>query len=183
MSYDEPNLRAVMDLEGVKRWLPGDKSGYADLTEAMREQGLLRDGGHPRRSTPAGHLELGGGLEVLVAAALGGVAARRRPRRRTPSRAVAYELPAWARIAGHEASARAVEPPARGSSHVRRGAVARRARRPAPTARRAARRTAASCTRRRCVRWSLRRHLPTRRAGSSRSARSPSPGARLMRGG
>jgi hypothetical protein len=30
-----------MDLEGVKRWLPADKAGYADLTEAMRRQGLL----------------------------------------------------------------------------------------------------------------------------------------------
>jgi len=41
MSYDEPELRAVMDLEGVKRWLPGDKDGYGDLTDAMREQGYL----------------------------------------------------------------------------------------------------------------------------------------------
>jgi ABC-type phosphate/phosphonate transport system substrate-binding protein len=41
MSYDDPDLRSVMDLEGVKRWLPGDKSGYADLREAMREQGYL----------------------------------------------------------------------------------------------------------------------------------------------
>jgi ABC-type phosphate/phosphonate transport system substrate-binding protein len=41
MSYDDPALRSVMDLEGVKRWLPGDKAGYADLTEAMREQGYL----------------------------------------------------------------------------------------------------------------------------------------------
>jgi phosphonate transport system substrate-binding protein len=41
MSYDEPTLRSVMDLEGVKRWLPGDKTGYADLTTAMREQGYL----------------------------------------------------------------------------------------------------------------------------------------------
>ena len=41
MSYDDPALRTAMDLEGVKRWLPGDKSGYADLTEAMREQGYL----------------------------------------------------------------------------------------------------------------------------------------------
>jgi ABC-type phosphate/phosphonate transport system substrate-binding protein len=41
MSYDEPALRSVMDLEGVKRWLPGDKAGYADLAEAMREQGYL----------------------------------------------------------------------------------------------------------------------------------------------
>jgi ABC-type phosphate/phosphonate transport system substrate-binding protein len=41
MSYDEPTLRPAMDLEGVKRWLPADKGGYADLTEAMRRQGLL----------------------------------------------------------------------------------------------------------------------------------------------
>jgi phosphonate transport system substrate-binding protein len=41
MSYDDPVLRPFMELEGVKRWLPGDKSGYADLEEAMREQGVL----------------------------------------------------------------------------------------------------------------------------------------------
>jgi phosphonate transport system substrate-binding protein len=41
MSYDDPSVRVAMDLEGVKRWLPGDKSGYSDLTEAMREQGYI----------------------------------------------------------------------------------------------------------------------------------------------
>lgn len=41
MSYDDPTVRSVMDLEGVKRWLPGDKTGYADLSEAMGEQGML----------------------------------------------------------------------------------------------------------------------------------------------
>jgi phosphonate transport system substrate-binding protein len=41
MSYDDATLRSVMDLEGVKQWLPDDKSGYADLTDAMREQGYL----------------------------------------------------------------------------------------------------------------------------------------------
>jgi ABC-type phosphate/phosphonate transport system substrate-binding protein len=41
MSYDDPALRSLMDLEGVKQWLPGDKSGYTDLAEAMREQGYL----------------------------------------------------------------------------------------------------------------------------------------------
>jgi hypothetical protein len=41
MDHDDPSVRAEMDLEGVRRWLPGDESGYADLTEAMREQGLL----------------------------------------------------------------------------------------------------------------------------------------------
>ena len=41
MSYEDPTLRAAMDLEGVKRWLPADKQGYADLTEAMGRQGYL----------------------------------------------------------------------------------------------------------------------------------------------
>lgn len=38
MSYDDPSVRNEMDLEGVKRWLPADKAGYADLTAAMRAQ-------------------------------------------------------------------------------------------------------------------------------------------------
>jgi hypothetical protein len=41
MSYDDPGMRHAMDLEGVKRWLPGDKSGYGELTAAMRDQGYL----------------------------------------------------------------------------------------------------------------------------------------------
>jgi ABC-type phosphate/phosphonate transport system substrate-binding protein len=42
MRHDDPAVRVEMELEGVRRWLPGDKSGYADLTEAMREQGYIR---------------------------------------------------------------------------------------------------------------------------------------------
>lgn len=41
MDYDDASLRQAMDLEGVKRWLPADKGGYADLTRAMRAQGRL----------------------------------------------------------------------------------------------------------------------------------------------
>jgi ABC-type phosphate/phosphonate transport system substrate-binding protein len=41
MDYNDPGLRHYMDLEGVKRWLPGDRIGYQDLAEAMREQGRL----------------------------------------------------------------------------------------------------------------------------------------------
>ena len=41
MDYADPSLRHYMDLEGVKRWLPGDKAGYRDLTEAMTQQGYL----------------------------------------------------------------------------------------------------------------------------------------------
>jgi phosphonate transport system substrate-binding protein len=35
MSYDDPGMRQAMTLEGVKRWLPGDRSGYEALAEAM----------------------------------------------------------------------------------------------------------------------------------------------------
>jgi hypothetical protein len=50
----------------------------------------------------AEHLELGGGLEVLLAAAFERVAPGGVLEIRTPSRAVALELPGWARLAGHE---------------------------------------------------------------------------------
>jgi hypothetical protein len=50
----------------------------------------------------AEHLELGGGLEVLLAAAFERVAPGGVLEIRTPSRAVALELPGWARRAGHE---------------------------------------------------------------------------------
>ncbi len=41
MDYDDPTLRPAMDLEGVRRWFPGDRDGYASLEAAMREQRLL----------------------------------------------------------------------------------------------------------------------------------------------
>lgn len=41
MSFDDPEMRPAMELEGVRRWLPGDRVGYESLAEAMREQGLL----------------------------------------------------------------------------------------------------------------------------------------------
>ncbi len=41
MDYNDPALRNAMDLEGVKKWLPGDEKGYTTLTEAMTQQGYL----------------------------------------------------------------------------------------------------------------------------------------------
>jgi ABC-type phosphate/phosphonate transport system substrate-binding protein len=38
MSYDDPSMRNAMTLEGVKRWLPGDRDGYASLEVAMERQ-------------------------------------------------------------------------------------------------------------------------------------------------
>lgn len=41
MDYGNPSLRPAMDLEGVRRWYPGDREGYASLQTAMQEQALL----------------------------------------------------------------------------------------------------------------------------------------------
>ncbi|HEX2053637.1 MAG TPA: PhnD/SsuA/transferrin family substrate-binding protein [Actinomycetota bacterium] len=41
MDYNDPQLRHAMDLEGVKKWLPGGEDGYSTLTEAMAQQGYL----------------------------------------------------------------------------------------------------------------------------------------------
>ena len=35
MSYDDPMLRPLLDMEGLKRWLPGRVSGYAALEKAV----------------------------------------------------------------------------------------------------------------------------------------------------
>lgn len=40
MDYNDPRHRHAMDLEGLKRWLPGHKEGYEAMYEAIREQGL-----------------------------------------------------------------------------------------------------------------------------------------------
>ena len=42
MRYDEPSHREMMDMEGLKAWLPGRTSGYADLALAAEEQGFFK---------------------------------------------------------------------------------------------------------------------------------------------
>ncbi|HEV2753062.1 MAG TPA: PhnD/SsuA/transferrin family substrate-binding protein [Solirubrobacteraceae bacterium] len=41
MDFDDPTLRPAMELESVRRWLPGDREGYGTLRTAMGEQGML----------------------------------------------------------------------------------------------------------------------------------------------
>jgi phosphonate transport system substrate-binding protein len=43
MSYDNPTNRQMMDLEGLKKWLPGRTSGYAALSEAVEEQKFFQE--------------------------------------------------------------------------------------------------------------------------------------------
>ena len=35
MSYDDPAVRRLLDLEGLKTWKPGRTSGYAQLERAV----------------------------------------------------------------------------------------------------------------------------------------------------
>jgi len=40
MSYDDPQVRPLLDLEGLKQWLPGRTSGYALLARAVERFGM-----------------------------------------------------------------------------------------------------------------------------------------------
>jgi phosphonate transport system substrate-binding protein len=41
MSYDDPEVRPLLDLEGLKEWRPGRTSGYALLEQAVDRSGYL----------------------------------------------------------------------------------------------------------------------------------------------
>lgn len=40
MSYDDPEVRPLLDLEGLTAWRPGRTTGYAALEAAVEEQGV-----------------------------------------------------------------------------------------------------------------------------------------------
>ena len=43
MSYDNPNHREMMDMEGLKKWLPGRTTGFGALTEGVERQGFFKE--------------------------------------------------------------------------------------------------------------------------------------------
>ncbi|HEX6468218.1 MAG TPA: PhnD/SsuA/transferrin family substrate-binding protein [Streptosporangiaceae bacterium] len=45
MSYADPQVRPLFDLEGLTAWLPGRTSGYAALEEAVQQVGFYDDNG------------------------------------------------------------------------------------------------------------------------------------------
>ena len=46
MSYDDPEVRPLLDLEGLKEWRPGRTSGYAQLERAVEEVGFYDGAGN-----------------------------------------------------------------------------------------------------------------------------------------
>jgi ABC-type phosphate/phosphonate transport system substrate-binding protein len=45
MAYDDPTVRPLLDLEGLKQWVPGRTSGYQLLERAVDETGFYDDRG------------------------------------------------------------------------------------------------------------------------------------------
>ncbi|HSI73581.1 MAG TPA: phosphate/phosphite/phosphonate ABC transporter substrate-binding protein [Fimbriimonas sp.] len=41
MSYDNPDHREMMDLEGLKQWLPGRTTGFIQLSQAIKDERFL----------------------------------------------------------------------------------------------------------------------------------------------
>jgi hypothetical protein len=77
------------------------------------------------RRVDAGELELGGGLELLAAAALEGLAPGGEVELELASRAAALELPGWVRLAGHTVTGERADPPGRFVVRIRRGDLSR----------------------------------------------------------
>jgi ABC-type phosphate/phosphonate transport system substrate-binding protein len=46
MSYDDPSVRPLLDLEGLKEWREGRVSGYAQLERAVEEVGFYDGAGN-----------------------------------------------------------------------------------------------------------------------------------------
>lgn len=43
MDYENPKHREMMDMEGLRKWLPGRTSGYAHLSQAVEQQGFFEE--------------------------------------------------------------------------------------------------------------------------------------------
>ena len=52
MSYDNPAHREMMDMEGLKAWLPGRTIGFSALAEAVQRQHFFRGGRHNDNASP-----------------------------------------------------------------------------------------------------------------------------------
>ena len=48
MRYDDPKHREMMDMEGLKAWVPGRTTGYALLREAVPIRGMFESSADDR---------------------------------------------------------------------------------------------------------------------------------------
>ena len=81
MRYDEPEHREMMDLEGLKAWLPGPHHRVSALTDAVAAERVLRDRGQGRDRAAALSGHHGRQLAAAARAARGAAPAQARPHR------------------------------------------------------------------------------------------------------
>jgi phosphonate transport system substrate-binding protein len=41
MSFDDPAVRPLLEMEGLRQWLPGRTSGYGPLNRAVERSGFV----------------------------------------------------------------------------------------------------------------------------------------------
>jgi ABC-type phosphate/phosphonate transport system substrate-binding protein len=86
MSYDDPEVRALLDLEGLHAWRPGRTDGYTALEQAVDESGFYgSDGAIRAADIDLADLGLASG-HLLICGALAGCAGRRAHGDGTPQR-------------------------------------------------------------------------------------------------
>jgi ABC-type phosphate/phosphonate transport system substrate-binding protein len=50
MRWDDPEVRPLLELEGLRQWLPGRTSGYVRLDQAVDEEGFYDANGNILRA-------------------------------------------------------------------------------------------------------------------------------------
>ena len=105
MSYADAEVRPLLDLEGLKQWMPGRVDGYAPLSAAVDRFGTID--AFVDRLRGAMHVDLGSlgfaeGGYLLVKRALRHAAAGRRDHRRRA------RLPDWMSICAPGAAPKAI---------------------------------------------------------------------------
>ena len=178
MSFDDPAVRPLLELEGLRQWRPGRTTGttssrppsIGSASTAPTVDQRRRLPAVTRRSCPSSSsttLGFDGGAHVLVKLALADLDERRRDRgRAAPIPSSPTTSAAWCRQQGHRGTAPTRTPTARsGSSSAARAAGARwvgaeRPAGPTPPTRRGAVATTAG-------------RVGPRRAGCSHRARRP----------
>ena len=108
MDWANPEHRRILELEGLREWVPPELDGYRDVFDAVEEQGIVgemvtREPDESRPRTFDGEdLDLASGLIFALDVCLSDVEVGQVLELTSTNPALAHELPAWCRGTGHE---------------------------------------------------------------------------------
>ena len=108
MDYDNPTQRPIMDLEGLKRWVPPSMDGYRSLLEAVDvlrffdpDEASHDQGQHSDLSCDTGGLSAARGLFIFVTRMLDRLNPGQVLRILSSDPSAEHDLTAWARLTAH----------------------------------------------------------------------------------